>query len=145
MPFIFSTFPVTPEVFYPHRTESYTSRSCVNVPGKATNIFHRISDSVPQAAAYHDLLWCTGRTADNTGMYSSDKKADECCFSLVETPVDNRRIPIISVDMKFFRQKIPVKFRISDCCAEIMRYLRIYISSADLFLRLLSSVPKTGT
>ena len=132
-PLFFSTFPVTPEVFYPHRTESYTSRSCVNVPGKATNIFHRISDSVPQAAAYHDLLWCTGRTADNTGMYSSDKKADECCFSLVETPVDNRRIPIHICGYEILSPENPGKIPHSDCCAEIMRYLRIYISSADLF------------
>ena len=62
-------------MFYPHRTGNYTSLPCVNVPDKEVCIFHKISDSAPQAAVYHDPQWCTKHTMDNTAKCLSDKKA----------------------------------------------------------------------
>ena len=78
-------------MFYPHRTGSYTSLPCVNVPDKEVCIFHKISDSAPQAAVYHDPQWCTKHTMDSTEKCLSDKKADANCFFPAEAPADIRR------------------------------------------------------
>ena len=129
----FSTFPLTPEVFYPHQTGSYTALPCVNVPDKAVRIFHRISDSAPQAAVCHDLRWCTKHTTDSTAKCLSDKKADADCFFPAEAPVDIRRTPIRICGYEILQPENPDKIPHSGCFAETMRYHRIIFHSRILF------------
>ena len=120
-------------MFYPHRTGNYTSLPCVNVPDKEVCIFHKISDSAPQAAVYHDLRRCTKHTMNSTTKCLTDKKANADCFFPAEAPVDIRRTPICIFFFVIFQPENPDKTPHSGCFAEIMRYHRIYISFADPF------------
>ena len=136
----FSTFPLTPEVFYPHQTGSYTALPCVNVPDKAVRIFHRISDSALQAAVYRDLRWCTKHTMDSTAKCLSDKKANADCFFPAEAPVDIRRTPIRICGYEILQPENPDKTPHSGCFAKVSPDLYFIRGS---FFRLLSNVPRT--
>lgn len=132
VPFIFSTFPLTPEVFYPHQTGSYTALPCVNVPDKAVRIFTEFRTVLRK-------LLCTAisggaQSIQWTVLRSVCLIKGKCrLFFPAETPVDIRRTPIRICGYEILQPENPDKTPHSGCFAEIIRYHRIYISFADPF------------